>query len=348
MLYPMITIDYEIFGDGSGSIKKTILDPMEEILRIFDKHNVKCNIMFEFEEYKKISELQDHKKYRKDLKEWERQIERMHESGHDIQLHFHPQFMEAEFINNEWKVNETAYSIRHYIEEMGDNKGKSLIKKELQKGISIIRELVKDKNHEVIAYRAGGWNLDPEDIYINILKEIGIKIDTSSVKGAVMKSGKHGYDYRKLPSNVGYWWTKGDSIREIGKTGENLIEMPIYALNFNPLSPKRVKIMKTMNDKVKDVDYGHGGGGSYGLKEIYYSVTSSIKWDFCKLSSDQMEFFYRKALSLDREYETVPLVMIGHTKDFNNSTELDKFLKNFNAKFENEFHTFRDVSEKIA
>ena len=51
-----MAIDYEIFGDGSGSVKRDIIEPMESIRKICDEFDYKINIMFEVAEYIKMKE----------------------------------------------------------------------------------------------------------------------------------------------------------------------------------------------------------------------------------------------------------------------------------------------------
>jgi len=74
----------------------------------------------------------------------------------------------------------------------------------------------------------------------------------------------------------------------------------------------------------------------------------SLKWDFCKQSAKEMIQFLEEAMNRYNytDYE-VPLIMIGHSKDFFNDREFDKFLKICKNKFSNEvrfirFQTFID------
>lgn len=50
-MYPLITIDYEIFGNGRGDILKTIVEPMKRIRKVCDRYGTKVNIFFEVAEY---------------------------------------------------------------------------------------------------------------------------------------------------------------------------------------------------------------------------------------------------------------------------------------------------------
>jgi len=52
-----------------------------------------------------------------------------------------------------------------------------------------------------------------------------------------------------------------------------------------------------------------------------------IKWDMCKLSHGELlNFLLSAAKSYDFESREIPLIMIGHTKDFFNPRGLKQFL----------------------
>ena len=53
-----------------------------------------------------------------------------------------------------------------------------------------------------------------------------------------------------------------------------------------------------------------------------------LKWDFCKQTSKEMIEFLKIALrNYDYLQYEIPLIMIGHSKDFFNSREFEKFLR---------------------
>ena len=52
-----------------------------------------------------------------------------------------------------------------------------------------------------------------------------------------------------------------------------------------------------------------------------------MKFDFCKLSDFTMTKYLKKAIKRKYKYKkAIPIVMIGHTKDFWNDTNFNKFL----------------------
>lgn len=51
----LFTLDYELYGNGSGDVFKHIIEPTDKILGIVEKYNAKLTIFFEVIEYWKIS-----------------------------------------------------------------------------------------------------------------------------------------------------------------------------------------------------------------------------------------------------------------------------------------------------
>lgn len=105
----LFTLDYELYGNGSGDVFKHIIEPTDKILGIVEKYNAKLTIFFEVIEYWKLKEEWESGNRmgydRNPIEAMERQLKRAFEYGHDIQLHLHPQWVDAFWTENGWKVN---------------------------------------------------------------------------------------------------------------------------------------------------------------------------------------------------------------------------------------------------
>ena len=51
-----LTLDYELYGNGSGDVFKNIIEPTNQILSILHKHNIHISIFLEVVEYWKLKE----------------------------------------------------------------------------------------------------------------------------------------------------------------------------------------------------------------------------------------------------------------------------------------------------
>jgi len=78
-----------------------------------------------------------------------------------------------------------------------------------------------------------------------------------------------------------------------------------------------------------------------------------LKWDISKLSYKEMMRFLEYAIkTYDYENYEIPLVMIGHTKDFFNDKNFEKFIKTTKERYESDdisrFTTFADFNKIIS
>lgn len=105
----VITFDYELYGDGSGNVFDHMITPTNKILEICDKEKIKTTIFFEVLEYIKLKEqwtLGNSMGYQRNpIIAIEKQLQDAALNGHDIQLHIHPQWQQAIYESNTWKVD---------------------------------------------------------------------------------------------------------------------------------------------------------------------------------------------------------------------------------------------------
>ena len=168
----LFTLDYELYGNGSGDVFKHIIEPTDKILGIVEKYNAKLTIFFEVIEYWKLKEEWESGNRmgydRNPIEAMERQLKRAFEYGHDIQLHLHPQWVDAFWTENGWKVNLEKWRLGDY-EGTGENSLLCL----LQRGKETIEKLLGNGyNCEVL--RAGGYNVQPSDELSSAMRLAGL------------------------------------------------------------------------------------------------------------------------------------------------------------------------------
>ena len=195
----IITLDYEVFGNGSGDVKKFVIEPTERLLDILNTRNIKMTVFFELEEFLVF------KKYENELIKQlgyspalliEKQLENMISQDHEIGLHIHPQWIGAVFDGQGFRLfseNNCLFDVFKSEEEMTSY---------LEERINILRSIVRKYNHsyEITCFRAGGHALRTEKLTLHTLHALGIKADSSVVKGLYKK----GADYRDAPYNRGF------------------------------------------------------------------------------------------------------------------------------------------------
>lgn len=344
----VLTFDYELFGDGSGDVFKQMIEPTEEILKICNENGIKTTIFVEVMEYLRIKE------------EWNRgnrmgyggnpveaiknQIRQAASDGHDIQLHIHPQWVNAEFGEGSWNVDLSNWRIGDFKSESGYG-----IEELVADGKRALEDLVRpaDPGYKCMAFRAGAFNIMPSNEVYAALKSVNMKVDSSVYPGGYEEGELSIYDYRDVSVAKDFWWADPHDIRKEAPEIRDIMEVPIFAL------PKR-RVHKLLNmDKIRSLLRKRGQAVSSVAKTKFTNQTflekvrfllqkEAFTWDFCLFSKRLHEAFFHK---IERHYSDhrTTFVLIGHPKSYRSGTSL-RALINL-ARSRGEIYSFRTLKE---
>ena len=210
----IISNDWELYGDGSGDFYEVQYKPTEELLKTCEKHDVKLTLMAEVGQqwaYKKLGKTE---KWALDIaKAWESQLRDVVKRGHDVQLHFHPQWFNATFTNDNW-VLDTKYSV---FSSLPQREQENI----LEAGKEYLENLLRPVNPEYscIGFRAGALSTEPYKNLVHSLLNVGILADTSVTDS-----------YRNARSHFKPWFMDSSNIKVQEKTDTGLLEIPIYSI----------------------------------------------------------------------------------------------------------------------
>jgi hypothetical protein len=364
----ILSLDYEIFGNGAGDVMRDIIEPTNRLLHICEQHGAKLTIMFEVAEYWAFKQIED----KLDLgyspaQVMAEQARNAISRGHDVQLHLHPQWIGAELDDRTWRVRMNQWCITDLPHGLGDDGDEYSIMGALSKGKHTLESLLCpiESAYECIAFRAGGFHIQPSRYVIAAMKAVGLLMDSSVVQGLHVNSRRWCCDFRDAVSNYGYWWTPADDVCRSGPEHEQILELPVYSimqlyltnLRWSKLRAelKRRKLESRYPGTIKQAG---GIRSTYKITQVLQKLASMhpITVDFCKLNARTMvkaveEVILTNRHSNDETERTVPVVLIGHSKDFWNDKHLDRFLSTMRSfsihKGEIKFSTFSDVAQKL-
>ncbi len=343
MIHLVLSLDYEIFGNGSGDVRRDIIEPTQRLLELCDKYGAKISIMFEVGEYWAMKKAEQEGLLNlgySPSQEIEKQVQLAAKNGHDVQLHLHPWWIGADFVNGSWKLNPQYQRITDLPNGIGNESDLLSIIGVLLHGKKTLENLIKPvcPDYKCLVYRAAMFWGQPSKYLITGLKKADLFADSSVVPG-LYEQEPVPTDYRKAKSSTGYWWTATEDISQFGTDGENIIEFPVYSKLKPYISNlKLTKFYVTMKRRQKEKNDPHG----HGMTKARQSTDSSgtifrklfslqpVKYDFCKLSAKDMIKELKKVI---KEYQTVEnpsdtsVVMLGHSKDFWNDRNVENFLK---------------------
>lgn len=220
MLKIILSFDYEIFfGKNYYSAEDTLFEPTEEIMRILINNGVKGTF---FADICSVFAHQKEKQFGY-AKRLEQQLLQLNKNGQDIQLHIHPHWLKSHIENEQWVFNEKCYRIHSFGFE-GENSAQSIINNTHKYLENLLQH--QDKNYKCVAFRAGGFCIQPYEELFAALANEGIVIDSSVAMEQKLVSNVHKYDFSGMSAELNWIWRDKD-------TGNTILEIPIGAVKNN-------------------------------------------------------------------------------------------------------------------
>ncbi len=312
MIECIFTIDYEIYGDGKGSLKVLVFDPAEKLRNIFKKADCRFVAFIETAEL----ELIEAKETDTAIDDVKNQIQMFYAEGFEIGLHLHPQWYKALHQDGQWLLDDSEYNLcslpRERIVEIVD------------RSIGYLRKVLRQPDFTPLSFRAGNWLMQPTALAAKVLAEKGIKLDSSVFKGGLQR--RHGLDYRNAISND-YYWTFSEHV-DIPDANGILLEIPTYT--------KMVPFWKMLTIKrvgLKGKEGSSNRKSSPWLKRIerlidFLRFRYPLKLDFCRMTLDELTGMIDTIILEDQKDPNRyrPIVAIGHTKDLLDYETVESFL----------------------
>jgi hypothetical protein len=309
MIQCIFTIDYEIYGNGEGSLKELVYEPAQRLREIFRKRNAGFVVFIEVVELEMIeAEATDPAM---DLVK--HQIRDFYREGLELGLHLHPQWYNARYEKGKWLLDYSEYNLCNLPRER--------IIQIVDGSIAYFREVLSVADFTPLSFRAGNWLFQPTRPAANVLTERGIKVDSSVFKGGLQY--QHKLDYRQALKN-GYYWTFTDYV-EIPDPKGTLLELPIYT-QMVPFW--KMATLKRVGLQQKGFSGGQDNNRSLHRFLDFIRFRYPLKLDFCRMTIAEFSRVMDKVIREDQEDPASfrPIVAIGHTKDLVDFETVEKFL----------------------
>jgi hypothetical protein len=322
-------LDYEIYGNGTGSLQELVYEPAERLREIFLKWNARFVNFVEVAEFQKIEEYASDEA----IGLVTRQIRELHQSGFEIGLHLHPQWCNARYENGRWWLDASEYNL--------STLDRPRIVEIVHSSLDFLRRLVGNKDFTPISFRAGNWLFQPTETVACVLAEHGIRIDSSVFKGGV----QHAYhlDYRRALRN-GYHWSFKRDVNEPDLAGP-WIEVPIYT---EMVPAWRMATAKRIKFRGAPPVAGQNGFRRLNRLRDLLRLRYPLKLDFCRMTLAEATAMMENILCDDYKQPELyrPIVAIGHSKDLADPQTIDAFLEFLKEK-EIAITTFESAYPKL-
>ena len=316
MIECIFTIDYEIYGNGHGSLREMVYEPTEKLKEIFLKWNAR------FVNFVEVAELEMIESHHSDpaINLVKDQIREFHRTGFELGLHLHPQWYNARYEKGNWELDYSEYNLCTLPIER--------IEQIVYRSITWLRKLLNESAFVPLSFRTGNWLFQPTQKLAKVLVNQGIKLDSSVFKGGYQH--KHSLDYRKALQN-GYYWRFSSDVNQPDQKGQ-LLEIPTYTkmvFTWQMFTKKRLGLQhksSSSNTSLKDK-----------LERLtdFIRIKQPLKLDFCRMTLDELKGILNHVIKEDRNEPDSfkPIVLIGHSKDltdFNTVEHCLQFLQNKN------------------
>ncbi len=328
MIECIFTIDYEIYGNGEGSLRELVYEPAEKLREIFRKRNAP------FVAFIEVAELERMEAEGTDpaIDLVKKQIREFYGDGFELGLHLHPQWYSARYENGRWLLDYSEYNLCTLPQER--------IVQIVDRSIAYLRKVLGVIDFTPHSFRAGNWLFQPTRSAANLLAERGIKVDSSVFKGGLQH--QHKLDYRRALRN-GYYWTFTGQV-DVPDPDGSLLELPIHTQMvpfWQMLTTKRVGLQRKGPSAVQS-----GKEKLYRLLD-FLRFWQPLKFDFCRMTIQELTQMVEKVIREDQKNLTMfrPIVAIGHTKDLIDFETVESFLS-YLGKKEIKVSTFEEVYDK--
>ena len=334
----IITFDYEMFlGNDSGDLYKSLIDPTNAILEKLKKHSGKALFFVDapFLLFLKSSAPLLYEAVRNQLSEIIKQ-------GSFLGLHIHPQWLDAEKIDDRrWNFRSFHKYRFHSLSRLEQRK---LFNDSFNELFDIIDKNSKEFNSQqdnLIYFRAGGWSIQPFENFNKLFTDKNIKYDFSVKPSAyINKLPYHYYDFNNVPSGKDFWKFSNDPCVVDGRG--SFIEYPlasvqVYSSVYNCIN-RIINKLFPVNKKW----FGDGSGLSQSIENYRTKNKKSNKIILNKIKNiSNKKYLYlifenynikifKKIINKYFKEKNIA-VLVGHPKTFSESAinNLEYILKKY-------------------
>lgn len=305
----LITLDYELYlGRETGTPDNCLIRPMDKLSEILSAHQAKFVVFVDAAYLLRLHQLQkDYAQLKTDFEKVSTHIQLLEKEGHDIQLHFHPQWLYSNWEEgeNRWKMDYQHYKL--------SDMDPTFARHSFSEAKNLLDSLLATPTR---VFRAGGYCLDDFAGFTVLFEDNGIIADSSVSRGNFRISGSHHFDYRRVPKSNIYRFSS--SIKEEDSNGR-FTEYSIS--NFKlPYLISKVSL-RSLKKKYDPLTYHYGDGVSIGnsvfkdnitkkgiIKRLFSMVNFTASLD--RNSSSLLEKHYAHCKKNCQD-----MVVVGHPKE---------------------------------
>lgn len=326
----IISFDYELFfGDEPGTVQKSLLEPTSMLMDALEYAGAKATFFVDYLMLKYM--IAENETTKAEAALIIDQLKEMIRRGHRVELHLHPHWVDAKYVNGKWDFSDFShYCLNSFPKEE--------ITQMFVEGTQFLENIAREvqPEYKIIAFRAGGWAILPFEMMKEGFEKAGIKVDSSVMQGCKIYANDMELDFTNAPKESIYRF-EGDILQE-EKNGQ-FVEAQICSFRHNiPTSLYSIFYYKKHQDLLR-----HLTDGTHNRRNSKPVMPPKLsKW---QIMHRRQAFSLGGVPSLVLNYElhkskSPYVVIISHPKDIMLITTHN--IRGMKGKgFE--FKTFRDI-----
>jgi len=347
--------DWELRGNGSGDVRELQFQPMQRLVSIYNRIGIRGS--FNAEVMQQLA-FRKHPQFNILADEWDEIVTDTFRQGHDIQLHVHPQWENAEYKDGEWKLT-SDWSILNYPPEAARR-----LLEDAKTYLELLLTKV-DPNYRCLSFRSGAWCIAPSPHMLQLLVELGIVFDMSIVAGVLYDTRNIKLDYTNCEEEFLPYYPVMTDARRVSNKVEPIICVPtnsFYASRRYVLSSHMQRVGGKFKQSVGSTasNTGHGGNTEvYGewaeaglMRRVYqkglvpyikgkHTISDLAQLDY-PLLKEMLDSIRKRARQSG--LTDVPIVLENHTKDLHNFAAIEQFLEEAAGSSDIKFITLQELA----
>lgn len=339
-----LTFDYELFfGDNNGTYDDVLFQPTYELINLLERKGVHATFFAD------VCSIPVALKYnQKDYVDgFTNQIRYMSQHGQDVQLHLHPHWYNSRLEDGSWRFSNEGYRLHEFNED-------GQIHRIIIDGIEYLKDTLVpvDNQYLCIAFRAGGFSIQPHEMIVRELYDCGIRVDSSIAPHLIATSDANYYDYRHNIKTINWciseraeWWR--DSAED-----RYLLEIPVATVDKNPcaflikrlIRPHKIKL----NLGTKRGTYISTQTKSEG--RVKSLIRYIVGYNTISMDAYDADYLYLQIKRLSRKVNCTnqTIALIGHPKLVNDIyiENLSRFIDMIQNNLKFSFVSIKESYEK--
>src|SRR6266849_5323017 len=351
-----LTHDWELRGDGSGDIEQIQFAPLRKLLEIYAKVGARTTILPDVMQQLAFRRNEnDHPDLKPLADSWDQHLRDALLQHHDIQLHLHPQWLNAKYQEGRW-LPDGDWSILNYERDAANAmfaRGKQYLETLLQ---------LIDSSYRCLAFRAGALAAAPSEYLFESLAGLGIELDVSIAGGVFVDSHQLQLDYRHCEETFLPFYPKMEDARKVSDNREDIVCVPLNhfygsrrAVTRQNISLARQQLNRPSTGQTTQprVDSKSNRGSRIGLA-FEKLIMPAVKRKHFVSDTGRLNYpLMREMVASIRErarasgLPQLPVVLTNHPKDIRDLAAIERFVEEVSQAEDIRLITLRELAGKL-